>query len=195
MTDQATLATPDLPAFLAELRALPTLVQKRIVLGAVATAASVIRKASIARAPLYIPASVMHGGAHTPKNHPPPGALKRAIFQARMVDECTPTKEVWMVGVRAGKKTTKKGAAIADAYYARWVEFGHFTRLPSGPKATKKARKLAARALGVARYVPPQPFMRPAFEASQAAALQALADYIQARLPAETAANKFLKAA
>ena len=195
MTDRATLATPDLMAFLAELKSLPVTVQKRIVLGAVATAASVIRKASIDRAPLYIPDSVMHGGAHTQKNHPPPGTLKRAIYQARMVDECTPTKEVWMVGVRSGKKTTKKGNALADAYYARWVEFGHFTRMPSGPKATQKARKMAARALGVARYVPPQPFMRPAFEASKAAALQALAAYIHDRLPAETAANKFLKAA
>ena len=195
MADHATLATPDMPAFLAELRALPAMVQKRIVLGAVATAASVIRKASIDRAPFYIPDSVMHGGTNSPKNHPPPGTLKRAIYQARMTDQCTPTKEVWMVGVRAGKKETKKGTALADAYYARWVEFGHFTRLPSGPKATQKARKMAARALGVVRYVPPQPFMRPAFEASQAAALQALSDYIQARLPAETAANRFLKAA
>ena len=194
MADHATLATPDLMAFLAELKSLPVMVQQRIAKGAAATAASVIRKASIERAPLYIPASVMHGGAHAPKNHPPPGTLKRAIYQARMVDQCTPTKEVWMVGVRAGNKTTSKGTALPNAYYAKWVEFGHFTRTPRGP-GTRKARRAAARASGAVRWVPPQPFMRPAFDASQAAALKALADYIQARLPAETAANKFLKAA
>ena len=194
MADHATLAMPDLQAFMAELRSLPVMVQQRIAKGAAATAASVIRTASIERAPLYIPASVMQGGGHTAKNHPPPGTLKRAIFQARMTDQCSLTKEVWMVGVRTGNKSTQKGSAMPDAFYAKWVEFGHFTRTPRGA-GTQKARRAAARASGAARWVPPQPFMRPAFDASQAAALQAMADYIQARLPAETAANKFLKAA
>jgi hypothetical protein len=129
------------------------------------------------------------------KNHPPPGTLKKAIYQARMVDRCTPTQEVWMVGVRSGKKTTAKGTARPDAYYASWVEFGHFTRMPAGPKETKKSRKLAARALGITRYVPPQPFMRPAFDQSKSAAAQALSDYVTRELSAAMAASKFLKAA
>ena len=189
MADQATLVTADLQAFIAELQTLPLLVQKRIALGAVATAASVIRKASIELAPMYLPASIPQ------KNHPPPGTLKKAIYQARMVDKCTPTNEAWIVGIRTGNKTTAKGAARPDAYYASWVEFGHFTRMPAGPKTTKKSRKLAARALGITRYVAPQPFMRPAFEQSKASAMQAMSDYIRDRLQVETAAYRFLKAA
>ena len=199
MTDQVALVTPDLQAFLTELQALPVLVQKRIALGAVATACSVIRKASIALAPMYLPSTIMQ------KNHPPPGTLKRAIYQARMTDRCTPTKEVWMVGIRSGKAMRNAGSKNSaagptqgtnkDAYYAAWVEFGHFTRMPNGPKATKKARQLAARALGITRYVPPQPFMRPAFEQSKGSAAQAMSDYVTRELSAAMAASKFLKAA
>ena len=186
MTDAIKFELPDLQAFLAELHALPQQVQQRLAKGAVATGASVIRKAAIALAPMDT------------------GVLKGAIYQTRLVDQCTPTLEAWAVDVYAGKlqrhrgkKTSKFGPTQGtnrDAFYAKWIEYGHFTRTPAGP-GPRKARREAARKAGTARWVPPQPFMGPAFRDHKDAAVRAMGEYITANLPAATAANRFLKAA
>ena len=55
-----------------------------------------------------------------------------------------------LVGVRS-KKTFKKGSESADGWYAHMIEFGHF----AGGKKRQK---------GTGTYVPPKPFMRPAWE-------------------------------
>jgi HK97 gp10 family phage protein len=68
--------------------------------------------------------------------------------------------QTFYVGVRQGRsaKKTKKGSI--DAWYARFVEFG--------------TSKMAAR-----------PFMRPAFEAKKEAAVQAIKNYLEKRIPEE----------
>lgn len=49
------------------------------------------------------------------------GTLERAIYQSRG-KKTTPTQAVRIVSVRKGKRFQKSNR---DAYYGRWVEFGH----------------------------------------------------------------------
>jgi HK97 gp10 family phage protein len=183
MADKVTFSIPDLAAFLRELQDLPRIVQMRLMKGAVASAASVIRKEAILRAPV---------APRVGTKQMPPGTLKKAIYQTRLSEKCTPTLEVWKVDVRTGKRTTKKGTALADAYYASFVEYGHYARQSAaiGSRKTRRAKALA----GGAEWVPAKPFMRPAFEVKKAEAQQALIQYLRDNLPAAIAANKFLKA-
>jgi HK97 gp10 family phage protein len=185
MTDSVSLQVKGLDQLLAELQALPQALQTRVMKGAVATGASVIRKKAIALAPLYT--GDMEAG------HPPPGTLKKAIYQTRLPQACTATREVWKVDVRRGKKARsvgKKGANL-DAFYASWVEFGHYTRVPHEMTKTAKA---AGRALGVAKWVPPRPFMRPATAMASGEALAAMRDYLQKNLRLAVTAMRFVKA-
>jgi hypothetical protein len=188
VSDAATLSTPDLAAMLREIQELPRRVQERLLKGAVATGCSVIRQEAILRAPEYT--------GKVSEGHPPPGTLKKAIYQTRLVDKCTPTREVWKVDVRRGKtaQTTKRGGGIVnlDAYYASWVEYGHYAAPPHGLTKTAKA---VGKAIGVIGFVPAHPYMRPAFEAKKNEALQAMGRYIAVNLPAATSANRFIKAA
>ena len=182
MSDSVSLEMPDMAAFLAELNALPRQMKEKVMRGAVATGASVIRKAAIALAPVDT------------------GNLQSAIYQVRLPEKGSPTSEVFKVDVRMGRsyRTGKGGIKVAnvDAYYAEWVEFGHFTRA-SGMTANqhKKARIAGLLTSLGAKWVPPKPFMRPAFELNKTAALDAMSQYIDDNLPLATAANKFLKAA
>jgi HK97 gp10 family phage protein len=77
------------------------------------------------------------------------GRLARAIYAAR--DKASKfSLESRIVGVRRGKKAQKTDK---DAFYWKFVEFGH------------KAGKT---------QVPPNPFMRPAFESTKVAAAEAI---------------------
>ena len=183
MADGLGFEVPELRQWLAELALLPQFFQQRVMRGAVATAASVMRREAKALAPRDT------------------GLLQRAIFQMRLTQECTPTLEVWKVDVRSGKVTTRSGKQRPDAYYARWVEYGHFARVSEsggvgGARFSKAERQFLATGAGVvsgAYWVPAKPFMRPAFANTQAAALQAMADYIRENLPLVTGAMRYLQ--
>jgi HK97 gp10 family phage protein len=154
------------------LRQLPKNIARNVLRGGVAAGAAVIRKEAQARAPFYYPAGsytdLATGKTHVGKlqdGHPPPGTLKRSIVQKQINELSNETKQVFYVTVRKGKKYQKqgkKGNLSQDAYYATWVEFG--------------TAKMAAR-----------PFMRPAFEAKKAEAIQAIKAYIEKRIPEEVA--------
>jgi HK97 gp10 family phage protein len=184
MADSVTVEIAGLDGLLRDLKAFPSSIQKRVLKGAAATGASVLRKEAVTRAPIST--------GKLEEGHPPPGTLKKAIYQVRLNQECTPTREVFKVGVRRGKRTKKNGTAYVDAYYAKWVEFGHYARVPH--ELTKSA-KAAGRALGVAKWVAPHPFMRPAIAAKQADALRAMQEYIRDQMSLATAALQFLHAA
>jgi HK97 gp10 family phage protein len=178
MADQYSTQVVGFDELIAELRSLPAKMQERIMKGAVGTGANIIKRAAVANAALM---------AET-------GTLAQAIYTARMVSQCTPTEEVWIVSVRAGKKfqSVGKKAVNKDAFYAPWVEFGHYARVS---KAMDKSARKAGRALGVAKWVPAHPFMRPAFEATREQAVQAMHQYVYDRVPLITATFKHLKAA
>ena len=189
MEDGMSISFDGLEQALSELRLVPHVIAQRVLRGAVATAASVVRKEIVLRAP--------DSGASGPQKPggSAPGTLKRAIYQVRNTQLCTPVQETFKVGVRQGKRATKNvnGRSVSvDAYHASWVEYGHFARVPHEMTKTAKA---AGRMLGVAKWVPAHPFFRPGVAASSDAALAAMRDYIKSQLPLATAAMRFLKAA
>lgn len=144
----------------AALRELPQRIARNTLRGAVSAGASVIRAEVRARAPVYT--------GPVAEGHPPPGTLKRAIYQKQIAELSSLTHQVFFVGVRQGKKYRnqgKKGDKSQDAYYWRWVEFG--------------TSKMAAR-----------PFMRPAFEAQKLAAVEAMKTYLTERIAREVATLK-----
>jgi len=128
------------------LSALPQAMQTKIVKGMVSTGAAVFKDEAIARAPEYT-GDVQLG-------HPPPGTLKRSIYQFRIREESVGTREAWRVSVRKGKKA-KDGV---DAYYGSWVEYGTV--------------KMVAR-----------PYMRPAFEVKKEDVVRVMGAYLAFALP------------
>lgn len=139
----------------AALKELPQRIARNVLRGAVGAGAAVIRNEAKARAP------VSTGDARA--GHPPPGTLRRSIYQKQIRELSSAVKQTFYVGVRKGKhyrNQGKKGNLSQDAYYAKFVEFG--------------TAKMAAR-----------PFMRPAFEAKKGEAVQAIKDYLAKRIPEE----------
>ena len=188
MADGATFEFVGFDDLRRDIAELSDAVRKRIALGMVAKGANVIKNEAKFLAPEWTGA--------VEEGHPPPGALKASIYAARLVSACTNDQESWVIGVRAGKafQTAKRGSATVniDAYYASWVEYGHWTRTA---KKVKKSAKQAARALGVATWVPAQPYMRPAFDHGKTAAFAAMQAYFEANLAAATTGLRILKAA
>lgn len=139
----------------AALKELPNRIAKNVLRGAVAAGAATIRSEARQRAPVYTgPVSA---------GHPPPGTLKRAIYQKQIREKCTSTRQTFYVGVRKGGKYRfqgKKGTLSQDAYYASWVEFG-------------TSKQVA------------HPYMRPAYEMRKEAAVQAIKQYLEKRIPEE----------
>jgi HK97 gp10 family phage protein len=187
MADGLSVSFTGLEEMLRELRELPPQIQQRVIRGATAKGASVLRIEAVARAP------DLAGPVKPTKNHPPPGTLKRSIYQTRIPSQCTPTREVFRVDVRKGKRATKSinGKAVSvDAFYASWVEYGHYARVPHD--MTKVARA-AGRALGVAKWVPAHPFMRPALQAKANESIEAMRLYVAQQLPLAGAAMRYLE--
>lgn len=128
------------------------------------------------------------------------GTLARAIYSKQIRELSGPERQTFYVGARSGKiyaKVGKKGVS-KDAYYARWVELGHFTRGPGkgGFLSTGSGRLvrdsnrggsrnaiLAAQVQGGhVRWVPARPFLRPAFDVRKDLAVDAIGNKIRDRL-------------
>ena len=182
LSNNIDLEVSEMAAWLAELAELPGVIQRKVVRGAVATGASVMRKDAKVRAPKLT------------------GNLARAIYQVRLKEECDENLEVWKVDVARGKY------ARNDAYYAKWVEYGHYTRSIGGARFTKAERKvlynakaadrpvLAMSSVAGASWVPAQPFMRPAFLATRQTALNAMSEYMSNNLQLALATSRYIKA-
>jgi HK97 gp10 family phage protein len=100
------------------------------------------------------------------------GRLKKAIYSARNKRAATKTFEERVVAVRRGKKYQKSGR---DAFYWKFVEFGHRTGAGRGQYLKKTdGRNSHGRAVNATGFVPPKPFMRPAFEAGKHKAVEAI---------------------
>lgn len=87
------------------------------------------------------------------------GTLKRSIYMALDKENSTPTKKVYVVGWRKGKRfrAVGKNKVNLDGYYGLFVEFGTAT--------TAK-----------------RPFIRPAFEKKKGEALDIIGKRIAARI-------------
>lgn len=167
------------------LKTLPVNIGRNVLRGSVSAAAAVIRDEAKTKAPTYT-GPVSDG-------HPPPGTLKRSIIIKQIKEESSDMKQVFFVTVRHGKKYRgqgKKGDKSQDAFYWKWVEFGHYFIPPgkhgfgSRDKAVDAVKSGSSLVSG-SQYIVAHPFMRPAFEAKKVDALRALAEYMAKRIPEE----------
>lgn len=95
------------------------------------------------------------------------GRLRRAIYSFR--DKAsTRGREARLISVRSGKRFSR-GKVNRDAFYWKWLEFGHMTR-------SSKTRD------SVPRMVPATPFMRPAFESQKHTALNAIREALAGQI-------------
>ena len=128
------------------------------------------------------------------------GTLARSIYRKYIREQSGPEKKVFFVAPRQGKKFQKMGKKqiSKDAYYARWLEFGHFTRPPGthlnkqgltrankiGRKSNRGGVDNAALAdqvqSGTVKWVPAHPFMRPAFDTKKEASIDAMRQVLAA---------------
>jgi len=129
------------------------------------------------------------------------GTLARSIYRKYIRELSGPETKVFFVAPRQGKqyqKMGKKKNVSKDAYYARFVEFGHFTRPPGthlNKRGLVRANKIGRNSnrggvdnaaladqvqSGAVKWVPAQPFMRPAFDAKKEAAIDAMRQVLAA---------------
>lgn len=165
----------------AELRDFPDRLARKVLRGATAACAAAIRDEARLRAP------VMTGPAE--QGHPPPGTLRRSIIIKQIPEKSSALQQTFYLTVRHGKKYAKqgrKGTLSQDAYYAKWVEYGHWINPGKALGGTNKDRQRAARiAGGQNKFVAARPYMRPAFEAKKAEALATFQEYLAQRIAKE----------
>lgn len=123
------------------------------------------------------------------------GTLARSVYQKQIRELSGLEKQTFYVGCRRGKKYQKLGKkqVSADAYYAPFVEFGHFTRQPHGGKRLRQTNrgqrnnaKLAEQVrTGQVKWVPPHPFIRPAVDTKAERAIQTIGEQLAVGLLSE----------
>jgi len=142
------------------------------------------------------------------------GTLARSIYRKYIRELSNQETKVYFVGPRQGKMYRKMGKkqVSKDAYYARWVEYGHFSRPPgthainrrgvSGkwmkgdivanrlPRTKDRTTQLESMvAAGTIKWIPPHPFMRPAFDVKKNAAVDAMGQVLGAGIAAAARAG------
>jgi HK97 gp10 family phage protein len=119
------------------------------------------------------------------------GTLARAIYQKQIPEQSSLQKQVFYVGARQGKQFQKMGkkGINKDAFYARFVELGHFSRPTTGGnirvRAGARGREAELNRLSAAghiHWVPAHPFLRPAFDVKKDAAVTVMGAKIADRL-------------
>lgn len=113
------------------------------------------------------------------------GRLKKAIYAIRD-KESKPTFESRVISVKRGKKAQKSNR---DAFYWKFVEFGHRTGARKGEYLRKTTRTSGGvESKGV---VDARPFMRPAFDSTKSRALEAITVEMRKQLDKAAAKAKF----
>jgi len=120
-------------------------------------------------------------------DHQPPGTLKRSIIVKYCPELSTQFKSTYKVTVRKGKRYRnqgKKGNRSQDAYYADWVEKGHWYVPPKPKNANWKSHREAAKSYtsSTAKFIPAHPFMRPAWEVNKTASLEVIKNQMTVKI-------------
>ena len=168
----------NLPDFKAQLRTLGLDFERRVFRAGTNAAAQVFKKLAIQHAPVL----------KEPRKDRVPGLLRRAIYVKRSRAR-TAGREHYFVGVRQGKSARRRRGGNLDAFYWRFLEDprGHLARGP-GQRLRGGRRRVALereRLRARAKRVKPYPFLAPAFQQGQDAALRAFNDRVQKRIDAE----------
>jgi HK97 gp10 family phage protein len=164
---------------------LPKRVARNALRGAVYAGAKVLAAEAKVRAPVYT--------GPVAQGHPPPGTLKRSIITKQIPEKSNDFNQTFYVTVRKGKKYQKqgkKGNLSQDAFYASWVEFGHHYA-PRGKhgfgsrKQAMQAVRSGSHVISGSYYMPPKPFMRPAFDSKATEAADAIKQRLAQRIQEE----------
>jgi HK97 gp10 family phage protein len=124
------------------------------------------------------------------------GTLARSIYQKQIREQSSLQRQVFYVGVRAGRKFKKYGksgmskSSEEGAFYGRFVEFGHFTRPRGGGRITRGAGRAAVISSSAVHWVPARPFLRPAFDGKKSEAIDAMAVKLRERIERFKATGK-----
>jgi len=113
------------------------------------------------------------------------GKMIAAAFVKKDGGQTDDVRAVYHVGIRAGKRARSLGKKKLnlDAFYWKFVEFGHFTRHAGSKRSDSTLKRAAKRALakGV-RFVSGRPFLRPALEMKQAEVIEKIRSVLEARI-------------
>ena len=134
--------------------------------------------------------------------HQPPGTLKRSIIVKHVPEQSNAYQQTFKVTVKQGKRYQgqgKKKNRSQDAFYAKWVERGHWY-VPPNPNSTTsengishatnwKTHRAAAKSGPSAKWIPAHPFMRPAWDTTKDKSLEAIRKRMEIKI-AEEAAKK-----
>jgi HK97 gp10 family phage protein len=159
------------------IQTLPKNIQRNVLRASVNAGARLVRDQARINAPV-MPLAVM--------GHQPPGTLKRSIVTAYIPEKSNAQQAMYYVTVRQGKKYRGQGKRqnkSQDAFYGAWVELGHHYVAPKPSGTNWKRHRHHQHATGV--FVPPHPFLRPAYEAKKYQSVQAMCEYMLQRLPQE----------
>jgi hypothetical protein len=186
-------------ALKAALLQLPKNIGTSVLRGAATRGAEVIKDQTVKNAP-----SLQGVDRHNPPRVS--GLLKAAVYQKHIAEQSNDLLQTFFVGVREGKQKgkfqyavkTSAGFALVDAFYWKWIEYGHFYIPPRPRNATtgklvkQSWHRENARATGAAVWVSEKPFLRPAYNEKGAAALQVMMDYMAERIRKEAQKLGFL---
>ena len=166
----------------AAMRRLADEVSDKLLRGAAAAGAAVLKAEVAQRAPVYQGDDARIAA----------GTLKAAVAQFFVPESSGPDRAVYGVKPLSGFKQqfrVRGGKRVSlDAFYWQWVEFGH-KLVPRTGKGGASLRKRRSQAEAIRASVPPRPFLRPAFEAKKTAAQSAMQKYLERNL------NKAIEAA
>ena len=171
-----------------KLLGLSTKIAKNCLRVSIAAGAALMRDAVKEKAPLLT--------GPTWGDHQPPGTLKRSVIIKHVPELSNDYQQTYKVTVRQGKKyqgQTKKKNKSQDAFYARWVEYGHWY-VPPNPNSVISANGVKHgtnwsqhRASNHAIWIPAHPFMRPAWDTNNQKALEAIKIKMGQRIEEEAA--------
>jgi HK97 gp10 family phage protein len=169
-----------LDALTRRLQSLPNDVSTKVIRGAVYRGATVIRDFAAAFAPVASTPINRGNGRFTA-----PGTL-RANGIVKYVASQSGTNQVqYLVTFRQGKAQQKSGN---DAFYARFLEFGHYTRPAGGGRIPRRRFREGFLASGaVSHFVLPRKFLTPAFTRGGQLALDVMTEAIAQGLAREFA--------
>lgn len=135
----------------------------KLLRSSVAAGARIVRDAAKANAPVSAVPIRRGRGRVTP-----PGVLKEAALVKFIREDSNDSQVVYFVTFRQGKQAQKRDR---DAFYARFVEFGH-KKVPRRGKG--RAHSLRDRREAASGQVLPHRFLGPAFNATKGQALDAI---------------------
>lgn len=123
------------------------------------------------------------------------GKLVSAAFVKKDGGQTDDLRAVYHIGIRAGKSARRVGRKKLDldAYYWKFVEFGHFTRHAGSNRRDSTVKRLAKRAFAKSvRFISGRPFLRPALETKRAEVIERIRSVLEARIRrlAATAAKR-----